>query len=681
MRARRPALAAIALTYSLLMVGCGGGGGGSGSTSSGTGTSTSTTATANSLVATPTDASVKAVVGASAAVAVVFTTTNGVPVSNVQVNNLSQLPAGWSANTSAFSCSQAATGNGCMLNLKYQPTAVTSGSVPLAYAYNDDAGVAKSGSVTIPYVATSMDNAVAQVSTVGQITVAAMSAPQPVTVTFTTDDGNQATNLQITSGLSALPAGWSGAGAFSCATFATGNGCQLGLAFAPTTTTAGTITLGYSYADNSGASKSGTVSIPYLATGDNNVVFSTTPGGQVVGPVNSGSQPVTVTFVTDNTLAATNFSANLATLPAGWTSAANSLSCASVTTGTGCQLQLSYAPTAATSGTLSIGYTFTSNTGDAKTGNVSIPYTTTPGHTYIADFGANQILECAMSASSGALSGCTSILTVPSPRSVTFHGAYAYVTSYTSITTTVNGVPNTPTDTLYVCPVQANGSFATCATTGFNLGFSFPSDVAFNGSFIYIAEHGQSVATCTLDGSGMPASCATNATFATSTTFYSPESILFRGGSAYVADQGAVAATNPSTLGTVFVCGVDGTSGQLTNCAPATSFTSQAPVSLAVSGSHLYVGADFSTSVCSLNADNSVGACAATNPAIGPNLPLPSTDTSSSDYGIATVNGYFYVGDHANGIVWICPAAANGAIGNCSAAGINVNSPTGITIN
>jgi hypothetical protein len=675
MRARRPALAAIALAYSLLMVGCGGGGG-----SSSTGNGSPTTA-ANSLVATPTDTSVKAVVGASAAVAVVFTTNNGVPVSNVQVDNLTQLPAGWTASSSAFSCTQAATGNGCMLNLKYQPTAVTSGSVPLAYAYNDDAGVAKSGTVTIPYAATSMDNAVASVSTVGQITVAASSAPQPqpVTVTFTTDDGNQATNLQITSGLSALPAGWSGAGAFSCATFATGSGCQLGLAFAPTTTTAGTITLGYSYADNSGASKSGTVSIPYLATGDNNVVASTSPGGQVVGPVNSGSQPVTVTFVTDNTLAATNFSLNLATLPTGWTSAANSLSCASVTTGTGCQLQLSYAPTAATTGTLSIGYSFTSNTGDPKTANVSIPYTTTPGHTYIADFGGNQILECAMSASSGALSACNSILTVPSPRSVTFHGAYAYVTSYTSISTTVNGVPNTPTDTLYVCPVQADGSFAACATTGFNLGFSFPSDVAFNANYIYIAEHGQSVATCTLDGSGMPTGCATNATFATSTTFYSPESIVFRGGSAYVADQGAAAVTNSSTLGTVFVCGV--TSGQLTNCAPATSFTSQAPVSLAVSGSYLYVGADFSTSVCSLNADNSVGACVATNPAIGPDLPLPSTDTSSSDYGIATVNGYFYVGDHANGIVWICPAAANGAIGSCRAAAISVNSPTGITIN
>jgi hypothetical protein len=676
MRARRPALAAIALAYSLLMVGCGGGGGG-GSSSTSTSTSTSSTGSgtpttaANSLVATPTDASVKAVVGASAAVAVVFTTNNGVPVSNVQVDNLTQLPAGWTASTSAFSCTQAATGNGCMLNLKYQPTAVTSGSVPLAYAYNDDAGVAKSGSVTIPYAATSMDNAVASVSTVGQITVAALSAPQPVMVTFTTDDGNQATNLQIISGLSALPAGWSGAGAFSCATFASGSGCQLGLAFAPTTTTAGTITLGYSYADNSGAPKTGTVSIPYLSTGDNNVVASTTPGGQVVGLVNSGSQSVTVTFVTDNTQAATNFSVttSLAGLPTGWTSAANSLSCGSVTTGTGCQLQLSYAPTAATSGTLAIGYSFTSTTGDTKIATASIPYTTAPGHTYIADFGGNQILECAMSASSGALSGCVSILSVASPRSVTFNGAYAYVTSYVSSTTSLNP--------LFVCPVNPDGTFGSCTATGATAGLSYPSGVVFNGGFVYIPEHGGMVATCTLDGSGLPTGCASNATFATTTTFNAPTSIVFRGGSAYVADQWAV---NGTVAGTLFVCGVDGTTGALTSCAPSTSFQSQNPVALAAVGAYLYVGTDESTSLCALNTDNSVGACAATSPAVG-SLALPVGATSTSDYGVVTVNGYFYVGDHANGIVWICPAAANGAIGSCSAAGISVNSPTGITIN
>jgi hypothetical protein len=49
-----------------------------------------------------------------------------------------------------------------------------------------------------------------------------------------------------------------------------------------------------------------------------------------------------------------------------------------VTTGSGCQLALSYAPTAMDSGSVTLNYTYTNNSGIAKTGTVAISYTATP---------------------------------------------------------------------------------------------------------------------------------------------------------------------------------------------------------------------------------------------------------------------------------------------------------------
>jgi hypothetical protein len=94
-----------------------------------------------------------------------------------------------------------------------------------------------------------------------------MPATAAVTVTFTTDDGNPASGLAITSDLTALPAGWSSASAsFACATVSAGTVCQLGLLYAPTLVANSMLSLNYSYIDNSGTAKTSSVSIPYTAT-------------------------------------------------------------------------------------------------------------------------------------------------------------------------------------------------------------------------------------------------------------------------------------------------------------------------------------------------------------------------------------------------------------------------------
>ena len=46
----------------------------------------------------------------------------------------------------------------------------------------------------------------------------------------------------------------------------TGTGCRLGLTYTPTVAAAATLSLTYSYYDNSGTAKTGSVSIPFSAT-------------------------------------------------------------------------------------------------------------------------------------------------------------------------------------------------------------------------------------------------------------------------------------------------------------------------------------------------------------------------------------------------------------------------------
>ena len=98
------------------------------------------------------------------------------------------------------------------------------------------------------------------------ISVASQSSA-PILITFTTDDGFLAGNLSMNL-TNALPAGWSApSNSFACAAISTGTGCQLALTFAPTSANpAQTFQLNYSYLDNAGAAKTGSVNIAYAST-------------------------------------------------------------------------------------------------------------------------------------------------------------------------------------------------------------------------------------------------------------------------------------------------------------------------------------------------------------------------------------------------------------------------------
>ena len=179
------------------------------------------------------------------AVAVTFTTDDGKAASNLLLtSDLAALPPGWSSTSSSFTCGSVSTGNGCQLPLTYAPTALASGTLTLTYAYNDDAGTPQTGSLNLAYAATTNDNVVGTASPSGQINAVVGMGSQAVSVTFTTDDGRPATALQVTSSLTALPAGWSSTDAsFACSGLSTGSGCQLTLMYAPAAAGTGTLTL------------------------------------------------------------------------------------------------------------------------------------------------------------------------------------------------------------------------------------------------------------------------------------------------------------------------------------------------------------------------------------------------------------------------------------------------------
>jgi hypothetical protein len=196
-------------------------------------------------------------------VTVTFTTDDSRLATALQLTgSLTTLPAGWSSAAGAFTCAVVSTGTGCQLMLSYAPTGVDNGTLNLVFAYLNNAGESKTGSIGIPYQTTTNDNVI---GTVNPASVAATTGGSyVVAVTFDTDDGNFASALSAD--LSALPPGWTApASSFTCASVSVGTTCQISLTFAPTAAAAGTLAFGFNYVNSAGISKTGTVSIPYTA--------------------------------------------------------------------------------------------------------------------------------------------------------------------------------------------------------------------------------------------------------------------------------------------------------------------------------------------------------------------------------------------------------------------------------
>lgn len=584
----------------------------------------------NAIEATPSIAAATGMVGGhSQTISITFDSSNGQPIADLVVTGLAHLPSGWSGPAS-FSCNSVTSGSGCVLNLTYLPTTGGSGTLDLGYTFTNAAGTAMSATIAIPYSATTSDNVVATASPSGQIAAVVNDGTVPVTVTFTTDDGLNGSNLSLTSPpLSSLPAGWSStAQSFSCTAVSTGNACQLSLAYAPSSAGAGTLTLNYDYTDDAGTAKTGSINISYTATTDDNVIYTQSPSGAVNASVNGGGTAVTLTFTTDDGQPATGLTvtSGLGTLPADW-SGPGSFSCATISSGGTCELSLTYAPTSMDSGTLSFGYSYTNDAGHAGTGTVNVSYAAVQPHLYVTNYYSSTVDECTFGGS-GALSSCT-----PTPSSgalssvsgMVFDGNEAYLTNFGG-----SGVT--------LCAVNADGSFNSSCTSVYS-GSNNPWSLAIGGNYLYMGSgSGQGVTYCQVDGEGLLENCAATAS-GVSYAF----GIAIGGGYAYLSGLG----------GTLDVCVVN-SDGSLTACTSTGSGFSF-PQFITLSGGYAYIGNQRAgaVAVCTIGSGGALTNCANSSVGYEPNA-------------VVIFGNYAYVDDD-NDNVYQCTLGSGGAtLTNCA---------------
>ena len=116
------------------------------------------------------------------------------------------------------------------------------------------------------------------------------------------------------------------------------------------------------------------------------MVAAASPAGQINAIQKTGGQAVAVTFTTDDGRAASNLlvTSKLCRAPAGLAQRSGGFQCASVSTGNGCQLELTYAPTALASGTLTLNYVYVDDTEGAQSGTFDLPYAATTNDNVVA---------------------------------------------------------------------------------------------------------------------------------------------------------------------------------------------------------------------------------------------------------------------------------------------------------
>lgn len=587
---------------------------------------------------------VAAVVGGTRTVSITFNSSDGRTLSGFAVTGgLTALPAGWKG-PDGLECQSVSTGNGCLLNLAFTPAAAASGSLTIDFSYTNNAGAEETGSISIPYASTTHDNVVAAVSPTGQI-AGITGGTQTVGVTFTTDDGNAASAFTVDTDLSALPAGWSAAASsFACAAVSTGSGCHLALSYAPTSAGGGTLTLSYGYHDDSGTAKTGSVSIPYTSTPHDNVLAAVSPTG-TVSVAMGNSQPVSVKFTTDDGSVASSFSLTsaLSALPAGWTSSAASFSCTTVSTGSACALPLTFAPSAAGTGTLKLDYGYTDDAGTAQTGSVSIAYAATHAILYVADYGGNSVLMCPTQ-SDGTLGTCQSTGSgFSAPEDVKITGNRLYVTNYLS-------------SSVSVCTINANGTLSNCATAASGLTDALSIAINAAGTLAYLGSYSQPPSVCAIASNGLLSNC-------TSTGGIGTESW----GLALSAD-GQYAYYSSPTEGTVDTCAI-AVGGTLNSC--TSTMPSDVMFGLAIYGNNLYE-ADLgggAVALCALNNDDSIGSCATAASGI------------ISPIGFAFNGNVAYVSNYSSNSISICPVNVDGTFGNCAVStDASFNVPFGMAI-
>jgi hypothetical protein len=589
---------------------------------------------------------VTAVVGSTRPVMIAFASDDGDPITEFAVtSDLSQLPTAWSGPASGFSCATISAAHACELALSFAPTVVGSGALRLNYQYRDGSGALKTSSLDIDYSGTTYNNVVTTVAPSAPIAAVAGSAGQSVAVTFGTDDGNVARSLQLTSDLSALPLGWSSpATSFSCETVNAGVACSLPLTYAPTVVAAGDLLLTYSYMDNAGTAKTGSAIIGYASTAQNAITAQANP--VTVAAELGQTRSISVAFVADDDVVTDlSVTSNLLSLPAGWTSDSGTFSCAAVTTASGCELDLSYAPIAGASGTLALNYRYTSNAGVVRTATLNIPYSGIARTLYVTnhDAGADYILMCGVRAD-GSLAPCQQ----------THSRAYDITQEMINLsdadyrggrlvlaqTSRSNGIPTVWNPTLY-----SNGTIDWMYGAGSPV--TYPRAIVLNPAVThaYVFGSAAGLGLCRLGATAGFHSCNLIS------TPHDYERIAF-------STDGAVAygAHAPPGFGwSIDMCSV-AADATLSSCTEV--HVGDASKVFEVIGNRLYAQNNFGgLDVCAVNGDHTLGTCVRTAPS-----------ETFMDVAFTATNAYLTQFDAT---LRRCPLNADGTLGSC----VTLNDP------
>jgi hypothetical protein len=433
-------------------------------------------------------------------------------------SGLSSLPVGWSASVNSLTCASISTGAGCRLSLSFLPTATATATLALGYAYTNNAGIAKTGTVNIAYQSTSHNAVVGAPNPTGTIRVK-VGANKQIQVVFTTNDGNTATRFKVTSDLTALPAGWSGADGFACDAVNSGTGCSLPLSYAPVTNATGTLTLNFSYTDSAFTAQTGSATVQY----SNPHVYAL------------GSITESCSIIANGTLSTCALTATSAdTTSKGGGSAFGP----GVFSG-----GYAYIPGANSdfdTCTLESDGTLDDCTSTSLESSEVVYGIATYGNYVYLDY-YDDIQVCTIG-TEGSLSNCTvtaSTSGISDPYGVAANGSFAYIVDY--------GVPSmcivSPTDG------TLNGCSAITMTAN-NAGLNGAAQIKINGNYVYAPAGSAGVVTCAIAHDGSLPNCTTY-----STGFY--------GADIAILDTDAYVGTGSD----VYHCTVDQATGVLSACA------------------------------------------------------------------------------------------------------------------
>jgi DNA-binding beta-propeller fold protein YncE len=256
-----------------------------------------------------------------------------------------------------------------------------------------------------------------------------------------------------------------------------------------------------------------------------------------------------------------------------------------------------------------------------------------------ADLGNSSVSYCPIN-SDGSFGACNTTgngFSTPDGITINPTGSFAYVTNATN-------------NTVSYCPINSNGTFGTCTSTG--NGFSNPAGIAISptGNFAYVANHNNStVSYCPINSNGTFGTCST-----TGIGFVVPDGIAINpaGSFAYVTDQ---------NLNTVFYCSIN-SNGSFGTCTPTGSgFNAPAGIAINPAGTFAYVTSQNNSTVfyCPINSNGSFGTCTAT----GSGIAFP--------VGIAiNVAGTIaYIVNANSSTALYCPINSNGSLGACTTTG------------